>query len=164
MFCNKSNEIWPFSTPWFDAFGAEVASWNDVFDSISFDFMQNMILNCSSVFYQKAMFCNKYNVILSFLPQWSSLFATLSERFFSILLGGWSFYTAGKAFRGFHGFFNVFVNFHKQMLFVLFFHFNSKTNGFLMIFLFLSAWKSAFLSLSNCNIKTYGLLMIIFNK
>ena len=144
MFCNKSNEIWPFSTSWFDAFGAEVASWNDVFDSISFDFMQNMILNCSLFFYQKAMFCNKYNVILSFLPQWSSFFATLSERFFSILLGGWSFYTAGKAFRGFHVVFNVFVHFHKKTSFWCVVRFSIKTNAFLVFFLFSSVWKMCF--------------------
>ena len=164
MFCNKSNEIWPFWTPWFDAFGAEIAPWNDVFDNISFDFMQNMIFNRSSIFYQNVMFCNKYNGILPFLPPRSSLFATFSERFFSILLGGWSFNTAGKAFRGFHVFFNVFVNFHKKKCFWCVFRFNSKTNGFLMILSFPRVGKGMFFSLTNFNLKTYGFLMIILNK
>ena len=77
---------------------------NDVFGNISFDFMQNMIFNRSSIFYQNVMFCNKYNGILPFLPPRSSLFATFSGRFFSILLGGWSFNATGKAFRVFHVF------------------------------------------------------------
>ena len=164
MFCNKSNEILLILTPWFDAFGAGMAPWNDVFVNISFDFMQKMIFNRSSIFYQKVMFCNKYNGILPFLPPRSSLFATFSGRFFSILLAGWSFYATGEAFRVFHDFFNVFVNFHKKIGFWCVFRFNIKTNGFLMILSFPRVGKSQFFSFSNFNIKTNGFLMMILNQ
>ena len=126
----KSNEILLILTPWFDAQlqqqQQQRPSKRRFVGNSSFDFMQNMIFNRSSIFYQKVMFCNKYNGILPFFSSRSSLFATCSGRFSWILLAGSSIYTAGVAFGVFHVFFDVFVNFHKNLSFFLFLVFTLK--------------------------------------